>query len=646
MPSPFWSGWGPGGGEAAEDDKNVYGAKSIQEGLLQIGSQACHILVHRLDSAAAEALHRTEACKASSSSSAVLSPGRLRRPGPGHGHDPEQYVVLLSSPRSSPRPEGQQQSARPRPGRPPRGRTRPSTSATSPLALPALPALHAYHAPASPIPAVSSKKLSSVPDEDIEQWGSRFFVRSEEDLSFPHHPHYSKWSSRGWCKPAYIPISIILIMIVLVVLLPLLEQSEHWQEKFRLDSDASLCKNTCRISLTESIPEGLLYPPNAPKFPSTYDVWDNLINISQNSIEIASLYWSLRGSDIYPHPSAHEGEEIFHKLLNAAVDRNIKLRIAQNSPSRDMPSTDTEELQKKGFAEVRNVNFAKLQGSGVLHTKFWIVDRKHVKELGAVVYDCPCLANDILKIFNVYWDLGKEGAVIPPKWPESYSTIFNMITPMNISLNGMMANTYLSSSPPTFCPTGRSGDVDTIVHLISKAEKFIYIAVMDYIPMMIYTARPKFWPVIDNALRSSAINNKVEVQLLVSSWNHTRKAEILFLKSLTDISTVYKNVNIKVKLFKVPASPDQQKIPFARVNHNKYMVTDNAAYIGTSNWSGDYFVDTAGVGLVITPSKSNRKTNPLPIRDQLQAVFERDWNSPYASNISEISNEYFLSLVD
>jgi hypothetical protein len=27
-------------------------------------------------------------------------------------------------------------------------------------------------------------------------------------------------------------------------------------------------------------------------------------------------------------------------------------------------------------------------------------------------------------------------------------------------------------------------------------------------------------------------------------------------------------------------SPDQTKIPFARVNHNKYMVTDQAAYIG------------------------------------------------------------------
>lgn len=35
------------------------------------------------------------------------------------------------------------------------------------------------------------------------------------------------------------------------------------------------------------------------------------------------------------------------------------------------------------------------------------------------------------------------------------------------------------------------------------------------------------------------------------------------------------------KLFEVPVySEDQEKIPFSRVNHNKYMVTDKHAYIG------------------------------------------------------------------
>lgn len=34
------------------------------------------------------------------------------------------------------------------------------------------------------------------------------------------------------------------------------------------------------------------------------------------------------------------------------------------------------------------------------------------------------------------------------------------------------------------------------------------------------------------------------------------------------------------KLFVVPSTAEQKKIPYARVNHNKYMVTDTVAYIG------------------------------------------------------------------
>lgn len=36
------------------------------------------------------------------------------------------------------------------------------------------------------------------------------------------------------------------------------------------------------------------------------------------------------------------------------------------------------------------------------------------------------------------------------------------------------------------------------------------------------------------------------------------------------------------RLFVVPANSKQKEIPFARVNHNKYMVTDKIAYIGNA----------------------------------------------------------------
>lgn len=61
------------------------------------------------------------------------------------------------------------------------------------------------------------------------------------------------------------------------------------------------------------------------------------------------------------------------------------------------------------------------------------------------------------------------------------------------------------------------------------------------------------------------------------------------------------------------------------------MVTDNVAYIGTSNWSADYFVDTAGIGLIMGEASKYGKNGTIQsIREDLVSVFERDWNSPYA----------------
>lgn len=69
---------------------------------------------------------------------------------------------------------------------------------------------------------------------------------------------------------------------------------------------------------------------------------------------------------------------------------------------------------------------------------------------------------------------------------------------------------------------------------------------MDYFPLTIYTPKIKFWPTIDNAIRAAALENKVEVKLLISKWNHSRLSEDYFLKSLADLSQSFKKVNIEV----------------------------------------------------------------------------------------------------
>lgn len=74
--------------------------------------------------------------------------------------------------------------------------------------------------------------------------------------------------------------------------------------------------------------------------------------------------------------------------------------------------------------------------------------------------------------------------------------------------------------------------------------------------------------------------------------------------------------------------PYTEEIPFTRVNHNKFMVTESVAYVGTSNWSADYFLYTGGIAYVINETETGDT-----VRAQLQAVFERNWYSNFTSPV-------------
>lgn len=450
-----------------------------------------------------------------------------------------------------------------------------------------------------------------------------------------------------WCNPSCIPIAIVFLLITLIVFLPLIEPTPDNLLHVRLNGSNYVCTDKCNIQLVESIPEGLNFSSDSPKFLSTYDAWTILLNTTKDSLDIGSFYWTLRGADFYNHTSAWKGEDIFKQIMKYGSRKKYHIRIAQSIPTPDEPNYDTELFIKRKAAEVRSVSFPRLLGGGVLHTKLWISDEQNfylgsanmdwrsltqVKELGVLVTNCTCLAKDVSKIFEAYWFLGRDDSHIPSRWPESYSTKFNLKSPLSVQFNGdLNFNTFFSNSPPPLSSTGRTNDLDAIVNVILSAEKFVHIAVMDYYPLLIYTPKIRYWPFIDDAIRKAAIENKVSVKMLISLWHSSRPSEDYFLKSLTSLTSSFKGVDIEIRRFIVPADPDQAKIPFGRVNHNKYMVTDNTAYVGTSNWSGDYFTDTAGIGLIIKYSNHGQDNgNDTTIVDQLASVFERDWNSPYA----------------
>lgn len=69
---------------------------------------------------------------------------------------------------------------------------------------------------------------------------------------------------------------------------------------------------------------------------------------------------------------------------------------------------------------------------------------------------------------------------------------------------------------------------------------------MDYFPLTIYTPKIHFWPNIDSALRTAAVEHKIHVKMLISKWNHSRPSEDYFLKSLNDISGSFSRTSIEV----------------------------------------------------------------------------------------------------
>ncbi|XP_060476934.1 5'-3' exonuclease PLD4 [Panthera onca] len=401
-------------------------------------------------------------------------------------------------------------------------------------------------------------------------------------------------------------------------------------------------KDACRLVLVESIPQDLPSAAGSPSAQPLAQAWSQLLDAAQESIHVASFYWSLTGPDIGVNDSSSRPGEALLSKLQQRLARNVSLAVATSSPSLARKSTDLQVLAAQG-AQVRYVPLRKLTG-GVLHSKFWVVDARHiylgsanmdwrsltqVKELGVIIYNCSHLARDLEKTFQTYWVLGAPKAVLPRAWPRNLSSHINRFQPLRDSFEGVPTTAYFSASPPPLCPHGRTGDLEALLAVMGGAREFIYASVMEYFPTTRFSRPARYWPVLDTALRTAAFNRGVRVRLLVSCWLHTDPRMFPGLRSLQALSDPEAGVSVDVKVFIVPVR-NHSNIPFSRVNHSKFMVTEKAAYIGTSNWSEDYFSSTSGAGLVVSQRASRARPGVPTVQEQLRHLFERDWDSPYA----------------
>lgn len=374
-----------------------------------------------------------------------------------------------------------------------------------------------------------------------------------------------------------------------------------------------LCHSTlAQIQIVESVPvETNLGIQETGR---TLNVWLEMINGARESIDIEIFYLS----DQHGEPL----EKIVSALEDAAK-RNVKIRIIADAKFAKIYPETLDRLNAERNIEVRRISFFN-KINGVQHAKYFVVDRKqiflgsqnydwrslkHIHELGIRVEN-QRLAKFILKIFNLDWELclnPNQSMEVPPDslaiWPEN---------PVELEWHNEVISIYPTFSPKVCILPGMAFDESQILQLIEHAQEKILVQLLSYDPAY----HGLYYATLESALRSAAVRG-VQIKLIVSDWNKTEPG-VDYLKSLQVLP------NIEVKFSTIPQFSGGF-VPFARVEHCKYMTVDNGlTWIGTSNWARNYFYASRNLGLVIR----GRSVNSI-----VREVFMKSWNSNYTYSV-------------
>ena len=354
---------------------------------------------------------------------------------------------------------------------------------------------------------------------------------------------------------------------------------------------------------------------------NTGPVWLEMIRRARRTLDIAQFYFA--------HKPGKALGPVLRELERAAA-RGVRVRVLAEKKFLRISKKTLERLSGRKNISV-TIFDAKQRTGGILHAKYFIVDRQelfvgsqnfdwralsHIHEIGVRVRSRE-LALTLERIFEADWQLMKHGrdttrASIADRdgdgLPDGDDPTPAVPTwaPRPDRQPGLL---YLVASPPALNPPGILAAADRLELLLDGARRSVVIQLLSY---SVTTHGGGQWRRVDQALRRAA-RRGVKVRINLSHWTKKRS----YIGSAQQLA---QEPNVQIKINTIPPFSGGF-IPFARVDHSKYMVIDGrTAWVGTSNWSGDYFTASRNVEVVFRHAVAVK---------QLARIFEHGWSGPY-----------------
>jgi phosphatidylserine/phosphatidylglycerophosphate/cardiolipin synthase-like enzyme len=382
------------------------------------------------------------------------------------------------------------------------------------------------------------------------------------------------------------------------------------------------------LEFVESVPEETTL--DLPDFPEAFQVWPEVFAGAETSIDVASFYFSRMGDGEDAEVNDGIVDHLLPSLegLTRAAGGGVDVRVLGDAKFLKTYPEALAEMHSISGIESRVIDMTEPWG-GVMHAKYFVVDEKalyigsqnwdwramtQIREVGVLVKH-PDLASDLKRIFDQDWSIAGG------QYPDQANKL-DFAEPLPFAdhdhahleaPNGEKVEAVLAASPKTGLPAAISWDLPLLVEMINSAKETLNLQLLSY---NVSDREGTYFADLDLALRAAAAR-RVKVSILLSNWSKVHY-KLHWIQSLAAVH------NITVKFSNIP---DHSKgfIPFARVEHAKFMTADaEMAWVGTSNWSRDYFYNSRNISLFLRGGGA-----VLP----LETYFSKGWNSPYAETV-------------